>query len=127
MVDSARPGGLFASLKGLLTTGLGMAKTRLELLATELEEEKARLLGMLVYGAAAFVLLAAGLIFLAIFLTVLLWDNNRLLVLGVFTALFLGGGGVAMMVTLGLARSKSRLFAASLAELERDRAALGSE
>jgi uncharacterized membrane protein YqjE len=99
----------------------------LELLVTELEEEKARLLGMLVYGAAAFVLLAAGLIFLAIFLTVLLWDSNRLLVLGIFTALFLGGGGIALMVSLGLVRSKSRLFAASLAELERDRAALGSE
>lgn len=127
MVDTARSGGLFASLRGLLTTGLGIAKTRLELLATELEEEKARLLGLLVYGAAAFVLLAAGLIFLAIFLTVLLWDSNRLLVLGIVTALFLGGGGVALMVSLGLARSKSRLFAASLAELERDRAALGSE
>ncbi|MRR52377.1 MAG: hypothetical protein EG825_15970, partial [Rhodocyclaceae bacterium] len=80
-----------------------------------------------VYGAAAFVLLAAGLIFLAIFFTVLLWDSNRLLVLGVITALFLGGGGVALTVCFSLARSKSRLFAASLAELERDRAALGSE
>lgn len=127
MVDAARPGGLFASLKGLLVTGLGLARTRLELLVTELEEEKARLLGLIVYGAAAFVLLAAGLIFLAIFLTVLFWDSNRLLVLGVITALFLGGGGVALTVCLGLARSRSRLFAASLAELERDRAALGSE
>jgi uncharacterized membrane protein YqjE len=127
MTESARPGGLFVSLKGLVTTGLGMAKTRLELLVTELEEEKARLLGMLLYGAVAFVLLAAGLLFLAVFLTVLLWDSNRLLVLGVFSALFLGGGVVALMVTLNISRTKSRLLSATLAELERDRAALSSK
>ena len=115
--------GLFTSLRGLIATGVAIVQTRLQLLGTELEEEKARVLGLLAFGAAALILLAAGLVFLAVFLTVLLWDSNRLLALGAFTTLFLAGGALSLMIALRHARRPSRLFAASLAELARDRAA----
>jgi hypothetical protein len=46
------------------------------------------------------------------------------LVLGVFTAIFLGGGLITLSLALKLGRSPSGLFAASMAELDRDRAAL---
>jgi uncharacterized membrane protein YqjE len=121
---TARGAGLFASLRRLGATGIAVARTRLDLLATELQEEKQRLLGMLAWGALAVIFLAAGLIFMAILFTVLLWDSNRLLALGVCSALFLGAGGVALTLTLNLARGGSRLFDASLAELERDQAEL---
>lgn len=123
MAEASPRGGLFASLRGLLATGVAIAQTRLELLATEIQEERARVFGLAAFGAAALIFLAAGLVFLAVFLTVLLWDNNRLLVLGIFSALFLAGGAVALLVALRYARAPSRLFAASLAELGRDRAA----
>jgi uncharacterized membrane protein YqjE len=123
MADVSSRGGLFASLRGLLATGVGILQTRLELLAVELQEERARLLGLAGFGAVALIFLSAGLVFLAILLTVLLWEGNRLLVLGIFSALFLGGGGVALAVAFRYARAPSRLFAASLAELQRDRAA----
>lgn len=116
--------GLFSSLRGLLSTGVATLQTRLELLAVEVQEERARLTGLLAYGAAAVILLAAGIVFLAVFLTVLLWDSHRLLVLGIFTALLLGGGGLALAGALRLARQQPRLFAGSLAELARDRADL---
>ena len=116
--------GLYSVLRRRIATGVAMLRTRLELLATELEEEKARLLGLLAYGATALVLLAVGLVFLAVFVTVLLWDSNRLLALGVFAALFLGAGALALAVTLRLARTESHLFAASLAELAQDRSEL---
>ncbi len=116
--------GLFASTKGLLGTGVTLLHNRLELLGVELAEERARLVSLLAYGGAAFLCLAAGLIFLAIFLTVLLWENNRLLALGVFSALFLGAGIASLMLALSLARSGSKLFSASLAELRSDREAL---
>jgi uncharacterized membrane protein YqjE len=114
---------LFASLRGLVATGVEIIHTRLQLLATELEDEKARRLGLVAFGAAALILLAAGLVFFAVFLTVLLWDNNRLLALGVFSALFLGAGIVSLLVAMRHARAPSLLFTASLAELARDRAA----
>lgn len=119
----ARPG-LFASVKGLLGTSLTLLQTRLQLLATELEEERQRLLALLLWGAVAVLGLGAGLVFLAIFLTVLLWDSHRLLVLGIFTAVFLGTGLIAVYLACKLGRSPSGLFAASMVELGRDRAAL---
>ena len=116
--------GLFASTKGLLATGVTLLHNRLELLGVELAEERVRLVSLLAYGGAAFLCIAAGLIFLAIFLTVLLWENNRLLALGVFSALFLGAGIASLMLALSLARSGSNLFSASLAELRSDRESL---
>ena len=128
MVDAAgnAPGHrrLFASTKGLLGTGVTLLHNRLELLGVELAEERVRLVSLMAYGGAAFLCLAAGQIFLAIFLTVLLWDSNRLLALGVFSALFLGAGIASLMLAMSLARSGSKLFSASLAELRKDRDAL---
>ncbi|MBK8118614.1 MAG: phage holin family protein [Sulfuritalea sp.] len=116
--------GLFLSTKGLLGTGVTLLRNRLELLGVELAQERLRVLSLLAYGGAAFLCIAAGLVFLAIFLTVLLWENNRLLALGVFSALFLGAGIASLSLAMSLARSGSQLFSASLAELRSDREAL---
>ncbi|MBP6636796.1 MAG: phage holin family protein [Sulfuritalea sp.] len=116
--------GLFASLKGLFGTSLALAQNRLQLLGVELAEERGRLLSLLTYGAIALICLSAGLVFLAVFLTVLLWDSHRLLALGVFSALFLGAGIATLLVAVNFARAGSTLFKASLAELARDREAL---
>ena len=116
--------GMFASLRVLLHSGLGLVRTRLELFGIELEEEKLRVLSLLGYGAAALLLLSAGLVFLAIFFTVLFWDEHRLLALGLFAAVFLSAGGLALYVAWRHANAKGRLFSASLAELAKDRAAL---
>lgn len=118
--------GLFASTKGLFATGITLLRNRLELLGVELAEERVRLLSLLAYGAAAFVCIAAGLVFLAIFLTVLLWDSHRLLALGVFSALFLGAGIASLTLAMNLSRSGSKLFSASLAELRRDSESLAT-
>jgi uncharacterized membrane protein YqjE len=127
MAEGAQRPGLLASLRGLLGTGLAIAQTRLSLLATEVAEERARLLALLAYGALALICLAAGAIFLAVFLTVLLWDSNRLLVLGIVSSLFIGGGLLALAIASRLARQPSQLFAASLAELAKDRDAAGAD
>ena len=111
---------LFASLKGLLGTSVGLVQNRLQLLGIELAEERVRLLSLLAYGAIAFICLGAGLVFFAMFVTVLLWDSNRLLALGVFSALFLAAGSLTLMLALGRAKAGSNLFSASLAELRRD-------
>lgn len=116
-------GGLFASLRGLIATALALLQTRFELLATELEEEKLRLLSALAYGAAAILLLCIGSVFLAIYLT-LLWWEQRVLVIGAFTAVFLLCGCGAWLMARRQVRGESRMFAASLAELEQDREAL---
>lgn len=121
---AASRAGLYASVKGLLGTSLTLVQTRIQLLATELEEERQRILALLLWAAVAVLAMGAGLVFLAIFLTVMLWDSHRLLVLGIFSALFLGLGVSAVLLSCRLARTPSGLFQASLTELSRDRAAL---
>jgi uncharacterized membrane protein YqjE len=115
---------LFASLRGFAATSVALLRTRLELLKIEAQEEVGRVRGVLVWGIAAMLLGVVGAVFLAIFLTVLLWDSHRLLALGVFAALFLAAAAVAIFTVLRLARQGSQLFAASLAELRQDETAL---
>ncbi len=114
------------ALRGLAANALALFRTRLALLRVEAQEEADRLAGLLLWGVAAVLLGIVGLVFLAVFLTVLLWDSHRLLALGVFAALFLVTAGLAGWLAWQRARQGSQLFAASLAELQRDAAALDS-
>lgn len=115
------PGSLGSRLRSSIAGALGLLQTRLELLATEFQEEKLRLGSLPGYAAAAFFFLGFGAVMLALFLTVLLWDSHRLLALGIFTALFLAIGILAALAAARIGRQGSRLFAASIAELAQDR------
>lgn len=121
-----QPSGLFSSLRGFATTGVALVRTRLELLRVEAHEEVGRLSGLLLWGMAAVLLGVGGMMFLAVFITVLFWEDQRLLALGIFSALFLAAATVAGIMAVRLARHPSQLFAASLAELRQDEAALKS-
>lgn len=123
---SNTPASLLASLRGFAATAAGLVRTRLELLSVEAQEEVGRISGLLLWSMAAVLLAVMGVVFLAIFVTVLFWDSHRMLVLGIFTALFLGGAILAIARALQLMRQGSQLFAASLAELRRDAAALNT-
>lgn len=118
--DNASHGGLYDSLKGLGATGVAIVRTRLELFSTELAEEKERFLTQLVLGLAALFFIGLGIILAAIFLTVAFWESHRLLVLGMLTVLFLGLGIAALVSASRFARTQSKLFSASLAELSKD-------
>ncbi|MBI4989220.1 MAG: phage holin family protein [Rhodocyclales bacterium] len=112
---------LGSRLRGYAAGALGILQTRLELLATEVQEEKLRLGSLLGFAAAAFFFLGFGIVLLALFLTVLLWDAHRLLALGVFAAIFLSIGIIAALAAARIGRQGSRLFAASISELAQDR------
>ncbi len=109
-----------ARVRGLVADVIELAQVRLELFTVEAREELSRLAGMAVMGALAVVFVGFGLIFLAVFLTVLLWDSQRLLALGIFTSLFLGGGAVLAWLAWNKARQGLRMFGASRDELRRD-------
>jgi uncharacterized membrane protein YqjE len=115
---------LLDSTRILLGTALGLLQTRVELLATEIEEEKARLLNLLTFGVFAVVLLSLGTVFFVLTLTALFWDEHPLLILGIFSGGFLALGVVAFFLALRNARPRERLLSATVTELERDRATL---
>jgi len=112
---------LAVSLKGFAASLIELAQVRLELAGVEAREEVHRLGELLLYGALSVVLLSLGLGFLAIFLTVLLWDSHRLLALGVFAAVFLTLGMVAVIAARARLARGSNLWRASVEELARDR------
>ncbi|MBR0566476.1 phage holin family protein [Azoarcus sp. L1K30] len=114
-------------LRGFLGQALETAQTRVELLAVEVQEEKLRLTGLLFNILLCALLLAFGIVFLLIFLTVLLWEEHRLLALGIATGVCLLAALLTATNAARELRRGSRLFAASLAELARDRAALRRE
>lgn len=123
MGEARRPR-LAESLRGFLDSGLALAQTRLELLAVEFQEERLRLGSLLLNTVLSALLLGFGVVFLAVFLTVLFWEEHRLLALGLATAVCIGGGVLTASNAAREIRRGSRLFAASLAELARDREAL---
>ncbi|MFA5081104.1 MAG: phage holin family protein [Hydrogenophilaceae bacterium] len=118
--------GLLASLTALAATLVAMAHTRLDLLSTDLEEEREHFISQLVLALVALFCLGVGVVLVTILLVVAFWDTQRLLVLGVLAGLFLAVGVAAWRFALHKARTKPRLFAASLTELLKDREQLVS-
>jgi len=114
-------GGLFNSMRTLAATLLTIGRTRLELLSTELEEERLRLSSMLVWATIALFCAGMGAVLLTLFFVVLLWDTNRLLALGIPALLFFFGAALCWRVVLAKAKAKPKLFSTSLAELSKDR------
>ena len=115
-----RPPGLVDSLARLGRTALGLLRTRLELLGTEIEEERIRFAGLaLAVAAIAFCLQMAVLLFV-LFLVVLLWETHRFASLGAFAAFFLVAGVVGVLLLKRHLARRPKLFASSLGELMKD-------
>jgi uncharacterized membrane protein YqjE len=117
----AAAGGLFESLKTLSGSLVGIVHTRLELLSTDIAEERAHLTTLLVLGLVALFCLGVGVVLLAILIAVAFWDSHRLAALGGLTGFFMIAGAGLAWLALHKARTKPRLFDASLAELSKDR------
>ena len=111
--------GLFASLKNLLATTIAIGKTRAELLVTEIEEEKYRLISLWGKAIGAALLLTLGLIMAVLCIAFIFWEQ-RVMVFAVFALLFIGGGLGVIASLRRQAAQPSKLFRASLSELEED-------
>jgi uncharacterized membrane protein YqjE len=126
--DEGRPreriGGLFASVRNLLATGLAITHTRLELVTTEIEEELYRVAEILAWAFVA--IFFAGLtVLMAAFLVVILWwEDHRLLAASATVLVFLGVTIGALVVVRGKAHARPKLLHATIEELKRDREAL---
>lgn len=113
-----------SSVQGLAATLMAIFQTRLELLATEVEEEKQRLLAVLGWGAVAILMGTVASVFLAGFITVLFWDTHPLLVLGLLTLAFAAVCLWAVRRVQAITASPEGMLAATLAELQADHDAL---
>lgn len=115
--------GLFAALKNSVATLIAIGRTRAELLVTELEEEKFRLMSLWSKAIGAAFMLAVGVV-LAIFCLAMAFWEYRVVVFGVFAVAFIAGGLVLIGSLKRQAAEPSKMFRASLTELEADMAQL---
>lgn len=118
--------GLFESLKTLSVSLVGVVHTRLELLSTDIAEEREHLITLLLLMQLALFFLGMGVLLLALMIVVAFWESHRLLVLGGLTGLFLLASVGVAWLAVHKTRTRPRLFAASLAELSKDRQHLTS-
>ncbi|HEX7606858.1 MAG TPA: phage holin family protein [Usitatibacter sp.] len=118
--------GIVGDVKGLASTGLRAVRTRLELLAIEITEEKAWAVRFLIVALAALYLLGFGLLLAMFALVVWASAENRPAILATFAGVFLllGAGGLAYI----FAASKRRhpIFTETIAVLKGDEQALGA-
>jgi len=124
--DGSAGDGLFVSLKALSANLLGIIQTRLELLSTDIAEERERIVTLLVLALGALFSIGLGIVLLAILVVVALWESNRLFALGGMIVFFLMSGAVIGWIVLNKLRSSPRPFDASISELKKDRQELNT-
>jgi len=122
----AASGGLFESLKTLSVSLVDIVHTRLELLSTDIAEEREHLITLLLLVQLALFFLGVGILLLALLIVVAFWESHRLLALGGLTGLFLLASAGTAWLAVHKTRTRPRLFEASLAELSKDRQHLTS-
>ncbi len=125
--SSSRPSTSEAGLRGWLANVLEFVEVRIELFTVEARMELQRLILLGVYGIVGALLLAFGVVFLALFITVALWDSHALLALAVITVGFLGGGVALVLLARGKLRELLRMFSGTRHELRRDQLRLRGE
>ena len=112
--------GLMGSVKRLASTLICIVSTRLELLANELQEERLHLSRMLLFSLSALFFFGIGILLLTVFTVVLFWDDHRLVVLGGLSLLFFMLAALMAILVRNMAKTKSKLFSVSIAELAKD-------
>lgn len=121
---AAARGGLLQSIKHQAQTLLGAAQTRLEILATEVEEERVRLEQLLLVLLAAAFCLAMGIVLCVALVVLYYWDTHRLAAVGILAAAFLAAGVVLGLILRDKAKTRPKPFAITRGELAKDRAML---
>ena len=121
---AAARGGLLHSIKHLAQTLLGAAQTRLEILATEIEEERVRLEQLLLFVLAAGFCLGMGIVLCVALVVLFYWDTHRLAAVGILAVAFLAAGVALGMILRDKVKTRPKAFAVTRGELAKDRAML---
>jgi uncharacterized membrane protein YqjE len=117
--------GLLDSAQTLLSGVLSLARTRLELFGTELQEELTRLSSALLCAVIVVLLGALAAVFAGLALIIALPAEYRATAAAIIALIFLALAAAAAWSSMRrLTNAKPRAFDASLTELERDYDAL---
>lgn len=111
----------------MFATLILVAKSRLELVSVELEEQIAYAANLLVWTLVAVFSAALGLLFLAITILIAFPERYRLLAAGGVTVALIGLAVGAILVVRSRLRARPRFLVASINELAHDAAAVAPD
>lgn len=118
------PSGIVASLRSFGDGLLRSIHDRVALLGIELEEEKLRLVQIVIWIGAAIVASVMALTLGSLTLVLLFWDSARIAVAAGLTVLYVAVLAGIVVYLKRMLSSQPRPFAASLEEITEDRSCL---
>jgi uncharacterized membrane protein YqjE len=122
---AARPEGLAGSLRRLGRSLLAVLQTRFEILSADIAEERFNLVRVAVVALGALFCFQVGVFLAVLFVVLAASDQNRLAVIGgVALVLLLAAAGAVLWLRHWL-KTRPPLFAATIAELRKDRDRIG--
>lgn len=121
---TARQAGFLSPLKALAETFVSFLKTRLELVATEIEEERERLKEIILLALIALFCTCLGVLLLTLLIVLAFRETYRLYVLGGFVVLYFGLGLTAGLVMRRKVITRPKFLSATLSVLAKDRESL---
>jgi uncharacterized membrane protein YqjE len=120
----SQAGGLFDSLKALARSLLALGQTRLEIMGSEIEEQRALFLREVLLAVIAALLLGLGVAFTALFVVLVVPLEYRPHVMGLFAVVFFVASGAVVVALRAARHDRPRAFSATIQELGRDRESL---
>ena len=118
--DAGHAEGLLESLRGLAKTFVSLVQTRIEIFASEIDEERARLAKIALLAVIAAFCLGLAVVLFVLLVAVIFWDTNRLLAIGVLAGFFAVCSLAAVLALRAAIARRPKFLAATLAELRKD-------
>ena len=112
--------GALGDLKGVFSTGVRAVRTRLELLALEVKEEKAWTVRFILVTLGALYLLTFGLLLAILAVVLFASEANRPAILATCAGVFLAGGIAAAFWVHSQSKRRHPLFDETIAILKGD-------
>ena len=116
--------GILHSLRNIGPALIALARTRVELFAIELAEERGRVATLALHGALALLFAGLALLMVNVLLLVICWETHRYHAIVGLLILYAAGALYLVMRIKEALAARSPLFEATLAELKADLEAL---
>ncbi len=113
-------GGLTGSIKRLLESGSGFLSSKFELVSIELQEEKRRILELLVLAAFAMLFAVLALMVVSFTIIILVPDQYRANVLIIMSLLYITVSALLFMRLQRKANLATKIFETTAEELKKD-------